>query len=200
MEHYNNWPRVIRQLESLNKHAVAIGFFGEKNSQLLTIVRANEYGAHIVPKKGQWLTIPTENVPIGSDGAPKSAKEIPGLFKPKGKNVLAFSNNDGTLTVMYYLVKEVNIPSRPFIRLALIENTEKYKHMIEQGIEDITFNGSNAIKVLTKLGVTAVADIRKSSITLSKPANAPATIARKKSSNPLVDTGNLQRSITYRII
>ena len=195
----NNWDHVLKELKKLNRYQVAVGFFGERNSKLLTIVRANEYGAHIQPVNGQYLTIPTSKVPTGTDGLPARAKDIQGLFRPKGKNILCVSKG-GELVVYYYLVKQVAIPARPFIRTAFIENQKKYKRYIIAGLNHITFDNDTASALLNRLGTVCVADIRKSSIKWAKPANAPATIERKKSSNPLVDTGNLQRSVTYKII
>ena len=41
---------IEREMKYLNEYQVVIGFFGDEDSQLLEIVRANEYGADIVPK------------------------------------------------------------------------------------------------------------------------------------------------------
>jgi len=40
---------------------------------------------------------------------------------------------------------------------------------------------------------------QRSIIDLRVPPNSPATVAAKKSSNPLVDTGKYVRSITYKV-
>lgn len=196
----NGWPRVIRELRILRDHAIAIGFFGETNSRLLTVVRANEYGARIHPLNGQWLTIPSKHVPKGHDGLPMRARDMNDIFKLKGKNVLVRSDGNGNLTVMYYLVKEVIIPRRPFIRTAMITNRAKYRELIMEGIDKIAFDDGTAAELLNRLGLTAVNDIRRSSVRWSAPANAPVTKENKGSGNPLVDTGNLQKSVTYRII
>ncbi|MBP2057892.1 hypothetical protein J2Z60_001067 [Lactobacillus colini] len=198
-EGYNNWDKVFEELKKLNEYQVAVGFFGERNSRLLTIVRANEYGAHIVPKKGNWLTIPTRYA-RGDDGLPKKPSEIEGLRRSNKKNVLYTKSKNGKIKVYFYLVKEVTIPSRPFMRTALLENGATFKRLIEKGVNNITFEGGTADKLLNQLGTTAVALMRQSAIRLSKPVNAPATVDYKRSNNPLVDTGNLQRSITYKII
>lgn len=205
MRGHNDWPRVVEQLKILNHSKVRVGFFGdgESGETLLTIVRANEYGAEISPKKGKFLTIPTSAVPRGV----KSPKGISGLFRPK--------NADGSLqkrlvkrvkkgakyelVTYYYLVTHVSIPPRPFIRNAWNANKYNYERIIMNGVKSIIFNGVTAKSVLDQLGATAAADIQRSSIALRKPANAPATIDRKRSTNPLVDTGELQRMVTYKV-
>ena len=50
---------IEREMKYLNEYQVVIGFFGDEDSQLLEIVRANEYGADIVPKKGKYLWVPS---------------------------------------------------------------------------------------------------------------------------------------------
>lgn len=205
MRGHNDWPRAVEQLKILTRSKVRVGFFGDGDSgeTLLTIVRANEYGAEISPKKGKFLTIPTSAVPRGV----KSPKEINGLFRPKNadgslQKRLVKRVKKGTkyeLVTYYYLVTHVSIPPRPFIRNALNANKYNYERIIMNGVKSIIFNGKTAKSVLDQLGSTAAADIQRSSIALRKPANAKATTDRKKSTNPLVDTGELQRMVTYKI-
>lgn len=164
---YPPFERAIRELEKLNHYQVLIGYFGERNGTLLTIVRANEYGAHIVPKKGEYLYVPSVDA--------------------KGKKIV-------------YKLKEVDIPARAFMRNALQNNKAKYAKILDEGVKDIVEGNTTAMKLLNHLGSVATADIVKSSIDLKKPANAPLTIANKKSDNPLVDTGELQRKATWKVV
>lgn len=197
----NKWPEIFKQFDILNRSYVAIGFFSSsEDSKLLTIVRANEYGApHIQPKNGEWLTIPTKDTPMGDDGGPMPAREIPGLFRPKGKNVLAVPNGN-KFKIVYILVKEVTIPPRPFIRTAKIQNEKKYQRMVMNGIGQIIDGSMTAKELLTILGETAKNDIRRQMVAWSDPANAPATIDRKGTNNPLVDKGILTRNVECRIL
>ena len=55
-----------------------MGFFGEDDALLLTIVRANEYGADIKPKKGDYLYVPY-----------KKANGKQGLYKLKEVHIPA---------------------------------------------------------------------------------------------------------------
>ena len=65
IEGYNRIPEVTKELDYLKTHQVVIGFFGKRESRLLTIVGANEFGATIKPKNGEWLWIPTKDCPKG---------------------------------------------------------------------------------------------------------------------------------------
>ena len=199
MENYNHFPKVISELRKLDNSVVAVGFLaGVADYKLLTIVRANDYVAHIVPKNGKWLTIPSKECPLGTDGLPMHARNVKGLFRPKGKNILCV-NRGGELVVYYYLVKHVTIPARPFIRTAFIENETKYSKIVQNGVTRILNSTGTALELLNQLGEICSSDIRVSSIKWAKPPNAPVTIARKGADNPLVDRGILQKKVTYQV-
>lgn len=118
---------------------------------------------------------------------PKNGKY---LMVPKGKKP-----SDG-----YYRLKSVRIPARPFLRTAFEDNEKKYSRYILNGLDRIAYKGDTAMGLLNRLGTIAVADIRKSMIKWSKPANAPLTIERKGANNPLIDSGEMLKKVTYKII
>lgn len=201
--------KVAEQLNYLKTHEVVIGFFGDEDPQLLTIVRANEFGAHIQPKKGEYLWIPNIKVlkPLGLEG--KKPSEIRGLFIPKGKKVACVTDEAGNLQICFYLMKEVSIPARPFIRNAAKDNRNKYKRYITVGVKRIIEGRKTGKELLEELGRMGVADIQNSSRRVLHPNNAMVTRENKKAKsgkrdgsfdNPLRDTGELQKSVTYRII
>ena len=92
-----------------------------------------------------------------------------------------------------------DIPARPFLRSTLDENVERYgRKLIDSSIEHLT--GARPLeRGLAELGVVAVSDVRRKITAIRQPPNAPATIAKKGSSNPLIDTGRLRASIDYEI-
>ena len=51
-----------------------------------------------------------------------------------------------------------------------------------------------------QLGLLVQAAIQRRVVELRTPPNAPATIKAKKSSNPLIDTGLLLTSVTWRLV
>ena len=163
--------KMAKELDKLNHWEVAVGFFGENDAKLLTIVRANEYGATIKPKRGNkfggYLMVPYKD------------------------------ENDKQ---RFYKLKEVVIPPRPFIKNAWEANKGKYKQMVFDGLKDICNGDMTAMKFLNKLGVTCVKDIQEEAVKLKNPPNAPLTVENKGSSNPLVDTGEMIRKVTYKII
>lgn len=200
IESENGWDRVIHNFEELNRHYVAVGFFGGEKDRILMIAHVNEYGAIITPKKGQWLTLPTKDTPRRADGSAVPAREIPGLFKPKGKHVLCVSDGKGSLTVMYVLVKKVHIPARPFMRSTLNNNLSKYQQMVFKCLDKIMAGHWDWHEALKWIGETCVTDMQDSITNWTTPPNAPLTVSRKGVGDPLVDTGSMRNAVTFKIM
>lgn len=194
-----NLEHIKQEMDYLNHHQVAIGFFGESGSQILTVVRANEYGAHIVPKNGQYLWIPSKYA-IKDYGENVKPKDVDGLFVNPSKKSAGI-NKAGKYIVYFYLLKHVTIPARPFIRKAFLDNAKKYQRYIKVGIDEIVYQNGTGRQLLSKLGRLGVSDVRNSIRRFTKPGNAPLTIDNKKGqNNPLVDTGKLSQHVTWKIL
>jgi hypothetical protein len=94
-----------------------------------------------------------------------------------------------------------NVPERSFLRSTLRVNREKYKATIAAGVQAIAKGRATLHQVLEVVGMQAAHDV-KARITQGAgipPPLAPATVAAKGSSRPLVDTGQLVNSITHRV-
>lgn len=91
------------------------------------------------------------------------------------------------------------IPERPFMRNTMRSNRSKYLAAMKTSAAQI-LRGTVAISaVARKLGVLAVADIQKEIVSLTSPPNSSLTIALKGSSNPLIDTGEMRQSVTFKL-
>lgn len=185
---FDNKPKRRAELEKL-MHTQIIAGVPLENDYLQMIAGVNENGMTITAKK-QWLTIPT------AAAGTRKASEIPGLFKPRGKNVLAVQDGDG-IKVMFVLKKSVTIPSRPFIWTTDKKNRQKYARIARDGVIDIIRGKSDADKVMHQLARTMTNDIRLTIRDFFEPANAPLTVERKGRNDPLMDTGKLIGSITW---
>ena len=84
------------------------------------------------------------------------------------------------------------IPARPWLDVGVKSGTQDYLEVIQNHSDDI----DNALEII---GQIAVGKVQQYMTDLQSPANAPSTIARKGSSNPLIDTGALRQSVTYSI-
>lgn len=204
-----DFNKITKELKYLKTHEVQIGFFGDRDGHLLTIVRANEYGAKIVPhNKSGKLWIPSREAikRYGKSVKPSDVKDlfVAGSKKVNGKKVLGKSagiTENGKYVVLFYLLDHVRIPARPFLRKAFYDNQHKYRRLVKVGIDEIVYDDKTGHDLLVKLGKAGVSDVRESIRRWTKPGNAPLTIDNKRGqNNPLVDTGRLIKSVTYKIV
>ena len=91
------------------------------------------------------------------------------------------------------------IPARPFMRINTQKNHEKWKDTLVSGIKWYKFNARAAVEDVGKMMVTDMQDVIRSNI---PPPNAPSTLKKKKSrsTQTLIDTGELLHAVKYRVI
>lgn len=91
------------------------------------------------------------------------------------------------------------IPERPFMRNSMRNNRDKYRQAMLSSASKLIYGEVSMHEVLAKLGAQAQGDIQKEITSLRSPPNSPVTIARKGSSNPLIDTGAMRQAVTWEI-
>ena len=200
-----DFNKITKELKYLKTHEVQIGFFGDRDGHLLTIVRANEYGAKIVPhNKSGKLWIPSREA-IKRYGKSVTAKYVANklgkaFFVARSRKSAGVIENK-KYVVLFYLLDHVRIPARPFLRKAFYDNQRKYRRLVKVGIDEIVYDDKTGHDLLVKLGKAGVSDVRESIRRWTKPGNAPLTIDNKRGqNNPLVDTGKLSQAVTYKIV
>lgn len=92
------------------------------------------------------------------------------------------------------------VPERPFLRSAMRDNADKYKVAMRRSAAKVLTGEASPDTVMSHIGIQAAADVQKSIRTLSDPPNSPVTIARKGSSNPLINTGEMRQSVRHRVV
>lgn len=92
-----------------------------------------------------------------------------------------------------------NIPERSFLRKPLISNAAVIANLAKNAVGKFITGQITAEAALGALGEEAK-NISRVAITEGiTPTLKPATIKRKKSTKPLIDTGQLLNSITYEV-
>lgn len=94
-------------------------------------------------------------------------------------------------------VPEKNIPRRSFIRVPIENNIKEITKLIENNHKLVSENSMSAKVALDRIGLKAQNTIKESFRNNDWKANSEATIKRKGSSRPLIDTGQLIGSISY---
>lgn len=94
---------------------------------------------------------------------------------------------------------DIILPARPYIRSTVDENRDKYVEVAKRRWAAVLDGRETIGKALSLMGLLIESDIRRKIISLKEPINAPSTIRRKGSDNPLIDTGMLLNSIRYAV-
>jgi len=115
--------------------------------------------------------------------------------KGSGKNMVEIA------AIHEYGAPKANIPERSFIRRTFIVKRRQYATMTNKIARAMILRNLPVKTALELLGQWGAAEVQKTITTGAhlRPPLKPATVARKKSSRPLFDTGQLARSITYAV-
>lgn len=117
---------------------------------------------------------------------------------PKGYNPYP----DGTPVALVATVHEfgsATVPPRPYFRTTLQRNNF-YKSLRKMTFKKVIRGELSESIAMHQLGDTIANDIKDEIVAVNSPALAQETIKRKGSTNPLVDTGHLKQSVTYKVV
>jgi hypothetical protein len=124
-----------------------------------------------------------------------------------GSNTIS-SNTEGnseTPIIEYAIYNEYGtndgvVPSRPFMRQSFDENKNKLRSIAASSYKNSGTNSTELIKkVLAQIGVLHQSQVQDKIVDIKTPPNAPSTVASKGSSNPLIDSGDLKKSISHNV-
>lgn len=111
------------------------------------------------------------------------------------------SNEDGVDLVdiaMFNELGTIHIPSRPFLRDSVDANADQINAFL-QSLKQELLRGGSAEEVLKKIGVFQKGLIQEQIVSGNFAPNSEATIRKKGSDTPLVDTGRMRQSVNYVI-
>lgn len=90
------------------------------------------------------------------------------------------------------------VPERSFLRATMDANRAPYTDRLTRVVDDAAMGRQDLRTGLAIVGEVVEGDIKAFITDLKTPPNAPYTIYRKGSSNPLIDTGRMRASIKHR--
>lgn len=100
-----------------------------------------------------------------------------------------------------YLKKEtthIHIPERSFLRTGYDTHRDAVMEKAQQMLADVAAGRMSESAFYQAVGMELASKIKDYARDLSSPENHPYTVDEKGSSNPLVDTGDMIGSITWR--
>lgn len=89
------------------------------------------------------------------------------------------------------------IPSRPFMRNSFDKNKANINTIIDTEYNKVLSGYVDIKKSLGRVGAWYQGVVQSEITNLTEPPNAPSTIEKKGSSNPLIDTGRMRASIRH---
>lgn len=95
--------------------------------------------------------------------------------------------------------KYIVIPERGFLRNGYDESKDEVLNSAEQTLGDVIGGTMSTDQFLEIVGLLLSTKIKDYARDLDSPPNHPYTVERKGSSNPLVSTGDMIGSITYKV-
>ncbi len=94
---------------------------------------------------------------------------------------------------------EIVIPERSFLRTGHDENADRIIAQTERALGQVVAGHMSIDDMLDLYGQQMATAIKTYIRDLSNPVNHPYTIEQKGSSNPLVDTGGMIESISWKV-
>lgn len=134
----------------------------------------------------------------GLDRVKKALKEAGSKAVKVG--VLGAEGSDLVMVATYNEFGTETIPERSFLRSTMNVNRAKYQKGLQRALEAVIDGSLDTDRALGLVGLEIVKDIQTTILELRDPPNAEATIERKGSSNPLIDTGRLRQSIQFDVV
>lgn len=169
------WKNLLKELRGLSKKEIKAGIQGGKTkdgtADLVTVAAVQEFGAMIFQHPGE-VTVYRK---VKKDGS--FANNV--RFAKKSKRLII-------------------IPERSFIRATFDEKSDEIGERAEAAVTAI-INGADVSKALARTGQYIEGEIKRKIGSGPFTPNSPATIRKKKSSKPLIDTGHMRQSVRYEI-
>ena len=126
------------------------------------------------------------------------------VTKPANLSVGFLQNStypDGTSVPMVAAIQEFGaparkIPPRPFFRNMIADKSPGWGDAIANLLKA---NDYDATRTMQQTGVGIKGQLQQSIVDTNAPALSPATVARKGSEKPLVDTGHMLNSVDFKV-
>lgn len=119
---------------------------------------------------------------------------------PAGKNSVTNPHYDNGASIVEVAIWNNfgtdRIPRRPFMDDAAPKMQKEYKKILKSAMKRVNAGETTLQAVLKAAALKSEAIVREQITTGQYVPNAPATIAAKKSSKPLIDSGDMNKYVT----
>lgn len=102
-------------------------------------------------------------------------------------------------TVNEFGSPEKNIPERSFLRKTFDEKRTPLRDVQKRALSRVIAGKITVEEGLSIIGQWFQREVQRTITDTYSPPNAPSTIAKKGSSHPLIDTGEMRQAIAYEV-
>lgn len=108
---------------------------------------------------------------------------------------------DGATVAEYATYNEfgMGVPERSFLRSTVDEEEDEIGRRMTRAITDQIDGRRPMRQGLARVGAYTVGKVKQKIRDLDTPPNAPATIAKKGSDNPLIESGRMRNSVDFEV-
>jgi hypothetical protein len=114
---------------------------------------------------------------------------------PSGINYEDGTNVAYVASIHEFGAPAAKIPARPFIRPTVKEQKDNWTKVLAKYVSKVVQGKMTVFDALDLVGRVAAADIQTKIASIYTPKLSPITIARKGSTNPLIETGLMIASV-----
>ena len=182
------WSKVMRELYHLSKKEITVGIQSDTmtedgESTLAQVAVIHEFGGTIT----QQADTVTVNRRLKRDGSFANG----GRFVKRRK--ANFSSTHARKA------RTIKIPQRSFLRATVDEKKAEIANLASNAVKSV-INGTEPDSAMRVVGLGIEGMVKRKIVAGPFAPNAPSTIKRKRSSQPLIDTGHMRQSIRYNLI
>lgn len=189
----DDFPRIQKTLKLIKGKKVQVGVFNGEHAWLASI---HEFGCVITPSRSKYLTVPVNPKAFG-----KKASAFNDLFvvRTKSGEMFLCKSSGKDVEFYYWLTKSVRIPERSFLRSGFDNSAEDVIKNCDKALNAVLAGDMSEGDYFNMVGRQLSRKIQTFARDLKSPANNWATKAAKGTSNPLIQTGQMIRSIGWEI-
>jgi hypothetical protein len=154
------------------------------------------FDIEIIDQKTQWVNLVKKVKEMTDEKG--NVSEI-GLFEDVGLISIAKENEFGDPPRR---ARPWPIPERSFLRFVFDRDLDENTELLFKGVDEILLDIKNRFQVLNEIGIKVTNSIKEFILSgyykFNNP-NHPITIRRKGHDHPLIESGKIVSTITYRV-
>ena len=185
------WVRISLALKAMDGYEATIGVHGDAGAHKgdidnVGLAAIHEFGVQFRHPGGTPFMVASQG------GSSRSGGMV-------GAGQVTFLRKGDPRAIGITRPHMIQIPERSFLRSAWDKNVRKYERALQKQAGQVIDGKATAKQAIGRVAEKALGDIVRGINRGIPPPNAPATIRRKGSSKPLIDTGQLKMAIKVKV-